>query len=244
MSEKLLVLGQEGNGSEFLLTSSPITLGAGADCDIRLTGTTVGEAHAVLEKGGAGWHLRSLDASRPIESEGRVLTEMRLDHGTVFRLGDCRLRFVTPKAIIEAAGPAAKPFENQEEAISELREARDCILQEVGKIIVGQKKVLTQILTALFARGHCLLIGVPGLAKTLMVRTLAVTLHLDAKRIQFTPDLMPADITGTDILEEDTATGHRSFRFSRGPLFTNMLLADEINRTPPKTQAALLEAMQ
>ena len=115
---------------------------------------------------------------------------------------------------------------------------------EVEKVIVGQREVLNQMLVALFARGHCLLIGVPGLAKTLMVKTLGDAVDLESRRIQFTPDLMPSDITGTDILEEDAATGKRVFRFHRGPIFANLLLADEINRTPPKTQAALLEAMQ
>ena len=129
-------------------------------------------------------------------------------------------------------------------AVARLKQARDTLLHELEKVIVGQKEVLDQILVSLFARGHCLLVGVPGLAKTLMVRTLADALHLEMKRIQFTPDLMPADITGTDILEEDHETRIRRFRFHKGPLFTNLLLADEINRTPPKTQAALLEAMQ
>ncbi len=128
--------------------------------------------------------------------------------------------------------------------IARFEKARDHVLGEIGKVIVGQREVLNQMLVALFARGHCLLIGVPGLAKTLMVRTLGSAVDLDSRRIQFTPDLMPSDITGTDILEEDSVTGKRAFRFHRGPIFTNLLLADEINRTPPKTQAALLEAMQ
>ena len=130
------------------------------------------------------------------------------------------------------------------DALTELSRGRDVILEQLDKIIIGQKTVLNQMLIALFARGHCLIIGVPGLAKTLMVRSLAGTLQLDFKRIQFTPDLMPSDIIGTDILEENRETGSRQFRFHKGPLFTSMLLADEINRTPPKTQAALLEAMQ
>jgi MoxR-like ATPase len=116
--------------------------------------------------------------------------------------------------------------------------------QEIGKVIIGQDEVIKAALYALFARGHCLLVGVPGLAKTLFVHSLARSLELSFSRIQFTPDLMPSDITGTEILEEDTATGRRQFTFVRGPVFTQMLLADEINRTPPKTQAALLEAMQ
>ena len=116
--------------------------------------------------------------------------------------------------------------------------------RELAKTIVGQEDMIEQVLTAIFARGHALLTGVPGLAKTLLVRTLSEVLDLSFKRVQFTPDLMPADITGTEVLDEDRATGAHSFRFVKGPVFTNMLLADEINRTPPKTQAALLEAMQ
>ena len=118
------------------------------------------------------------------------------------------------------------------------------IREQVGRIIVGQDDVIEQLLIAILARGHCLLEGVPGLAKTLMVRSLADTMNLSFRRIQFTPDLMPADITGTDIIQENKETGHRDLVFDKGPIFTQMLLADEINRTPPKTQAALLEAMQ
>ena len=121
---------------------------------------------------------------------------------------------------------------------------RDSILEQVRQVIVGQEEVLDQILIALFVGGHCLITGLPGTAKTLMVRTIAQTLGLAFKRIQFTPDLMPSDITGTDIIEEDPTTGHRRWTFVPGPIFGNILLADEINRTPPKTQSALLEAMQ
>jgi MoxR-like ATPase len=122
--------------------------------------------------------------------------------------------------------------------------ARESILAQVRNVIVGQDEVLDQILTALFVGGHCLITGLPGTAKTLMVRTIAQTLGLVFKRIQFTPDLMPSDITGTDIIEEDPTTGHRRWTFVHGPIFANILLADEVNRTPPKTQSALLEAMQ
>jgi MoxR-like ATPase len=125
-----------------------------------------------------------------------------------------------------------------------LRETAARIIEQCQKVIVGQSDVLEQLLIALIAQGHCLLVGVPGLAKTLMIRTLADALDLSFNRIQFTPDLMPSDITGTDILQDDPATGTKIFKFLRGPLFSNVVLADEINRTPPKTQAALLEAMQ
>ncbi len=143
-----------------------------------------------------------------------------------------------------APTPAPTATPSPEAVIAHFKQAREQVLEEIGKVIIGQKEVLDQVLVALFARGHCLLVGVPGLAKTLMVKTLGNAVDLHASRIQFTPDLMPSDITGTDILEEDSTTGKRAFRFHRGPIFTNLLLADEINRTPPKTQAALLEAMQ
>ena len=129
-------------------------------------------------------------------------------------------------------------------AVEALAHARASLLAEIGKRIVGQQQVVDSLLVALFARGHCLFVGVPGLAKTLLISTVAEVLDLSFNRIQFTPDLMPSDITGTDVLEEDHTTGKRAFRFVRGPIFANLLLADEINRTPPKTQAALLQAMQ
>jgi MoxR-like ATPase len=138
--------------------------------------------------------------------------------------------------------PAAAGSDLQ--AVERLKVAREKILAELHKVIVGQDQVVEQLLTALFANGHVLLVGVPGLAKTLLISSLARVLDLKFSRIQFTPDLMPSDITGTDIIEEDHATGKRSFRFIRGPVFANIVLADEINRTPPKTQAALLQAMQ
>ena len=130
------------------------------------------------------------------------------------------------------------------EAVAELADAYRQILGEIEKRIVGQRKVIDHLLTALFARGHTLFVGVPGLAKTLLISTLAETLNLSFSRIQFTPDLMPADITGTEVLEEDHGSGRRAFRFIPGPVFANLVLADEINRTPPKTQAALLQSMQ
>lgn len=136
-----------------------------------------------------------------------------------------------------------KPSKNIGDLLREFREHRDQMKLELGKAIVGQDEVIEQLFAAIFTRGHCLLEGVPGLAKTLMVASLARILDVQFKRIQFTPDLMPSDITGTNVLEEDSQ-GKREFRFVEGPIFTNILLADEINRTPPKTQAALLQAMQ
>ena len=130
------------------------------------------------------------------------------------------------------------------EAVERLAKAHKILLREIHKVIIGQEAVVDQMLISVFCRGHALVIGVPGLAKTLMVRTLARVLQLRFSRIQFTPDLMPSDITGTQIIEEDVSTGKRQFRFVKGPIFANIILADEINRTPPKTQSALLQAMQ
>ena len=140
-----------------------------------------------------------------------------------------------------APGPVTK---TEAALVEQLSHARANLLAEMHQVIVGQDEVLEQLIYAVFCRGHCLLEGVPGLAKTVMVQTLAAALNLTFRRIQFTPDLMPADITGTDIIQEDPQTGRRQLEFISGPIFTNLLLADEINRTPPKTQAALLEAMQ
>jgi MoxR-like ATPase len=129
-------------------------------------------------------------------------------------------------------------------AVEQLKESYDALLQEIRKVIIGQETIIEQLLAALLARGHCLLVGVPGLAKTLLIRTLAEVVDLKFSRIQFTPDLMPSDITGTEIIEEKGAGSMKAFKFIQGPVFANIVLADEINRTPPKTQAALLEAMQ
>jgi len=142
------------------------------------------------------------------------------------------------------ANTAANENPISEADANRLHEARKRIIEQLGKIIVGQERVIDEIMICLFSRGHCMLEGVPGLAKTLMISTLARALDLSFSRIQFTPDLMPGDVTGTEVMEEDRSTGHREFRFMQGPLFANVVLADEINRTPPKTQAALLEAMQ
>ena len=150
---------------------------------------------------------------------------------------------------MENAAPIAPPpvpeaTHEDLQSVEELARAKAQILAQIEKRVVGQRDVVEHLLISLFARGHCLFVGVPGLAKTLLISTLADVLNLSFNRIQFTPDLMPSDITGTDILEEDKATGHRAFRFLKGPLFANIILADEVNRTPPKTQAALLQAMQ
>src|SRR3954447_14366710 len=144
---------------------------------------------------------------------------------------------------ISAAGET-KVTDKDLEAVANLKASGQKIKTELAKVIVGQELVVDQVLIAILTRSHALLVGVPGLAKTLLVSTLSQTLHLSFKRIQFTPDLMPSDITGTEIIYQDPASNERQFRFLKGPIFANMILADEINRTPPKTQAAMLEAMQ
>src|SRR5438477_3428381 len=151
---------------------------------------------------------------------------------------------MTDKAAAHDAAGHAPLAQDDLEAIRKLKKAFDDIKRQLGQVIVGQDQVIEELLIALFSRGHCILEGVPGLAKTLMISTLAKCLSLNFSRIQFTPDLMPSDITGTEVIEENRSTGQREFRFLQGPLFANVILADEINRTPPKTQAALLEAMQ
>jgi MoxR-like ATPase len=164
--------------------------------------------------------------------------------------GDEPVEIVEPVLEAAEADVEAKPaeawprIEGDLSAIERLNDGYRRIRKEMGKAVVGQERVLEELLIAIFARGHCLLVGVPGLAKTLMIRTLADSLSLSFSRIQFTPDLMPSDITGTEVLQEDKTTGQRLFKFLHGPIFANVILADEINRTPPKTQAALLEAMQ
>ena len=145
---------------------------------------------------------------------------------------------------IPVASADFSPSESDLQSVEKMAEAFKKISAELSRTIIGQKKVIEELLIAMFAGGHCLLVGVPGLAKTLMVRTLAETLDLSFNRVQFTPDLMPSDITGTEVIQEDRSTGAREFRFIEGPIFASVLLADEVNRTPPKTQAALLEAMQ
>jgi MoxR-like ATPase len=146
---------------------------------------------------------------------------------------------------VQAASESTESLAQDDlESVRRLRDAFDSIKKQLARVIVGQDQVIEELLIALFSRGHCILEGVPGLAKTLMISTLSKCLSLAFSRIQFTPDLMPSDITGTEVIEENRSTGHREFKFIEGPLFANVILADEINRTPPKTQAALLEAMQ
>ncbi|MCH7807594.1 MAG: MoxR family ATPase [Planctomycetes bacterium] len=169
------------------------------------------------------------------------------DESSDDRTGDPQSKPAEPRASARANSPNGAPDSlggSDTEIADQLTRASARLRQELAKVIVGQDEVIEQLLIALFANGHCILEGVPGLAKTLMISSLARCLSLSFSRIQFTPDLMPSDITGTEVIQEDKATGTRAFKFLRGPIFGNVILADEINRTPPKTQAALLESMQ
>jgi MoxR-like ATPase len=169
-------------------------------------------------------------------------THVRIN--ALFLNHECRRSELGKSEITTKKGNFMTKETDDVKAVEALGAARDTIVTELRKTIVGMDDVIDEMMIAIFSRGHCLLVGVPGLAKTLLVSSLAETMSLSFKRIQFTPDLMPSDITGTELLQEDPETHERKFKFQKGPVFTNLLLADEINRTPPKTQAALLEAMQ
>ena len=238
------------------------SIGRSDDNEICVPLDALSRHHALIVRDGVTgtYTLSDNGSANGVMVKGQRVATVTLEPGATFSLGTVEFMLLAddaapPPAAMElatksGAGVPNKPLipleklENAEAAVALLGEARKNILKEIGKAIVGQVDILEQIVTAMFARGHCLMIGVPGLAKTLMVRAIGGALDLESKRIQFTPDLMPSDITGTDILEEDPVTGKRKFIFHKGPVFTNLLLADEINRTPPKTQAALLEAMQ
>ena len=244
---KVIVIGGKHAGERFAFSEAPILIGSAEECAIRLTDRGVQPNHASIDRTPDGnWLLASVGSAADIEVRGQPVAEVALNPGLVFRIGGVALRFEAGDETVPLPelGPGTNLPADAEALVAGLHAAHVRLVEQMGRVIVGQHAVIEQVLVALFAQGHCLLIGAPGLGKTLLVRTLASALDLDSRRIQFTPDLMPADITGTDILEEDVQTGRRVFRFNRGPVFTHILLADEINRTPPKTQAALLEAMQ
>jgi len=236
------------SGSTFSLRDKKMTIGRAPDCDLRVDiDGPASRYHAELYKDGDAWRIKDLGSLN-----GTLVNKKRIDDAEL-SLGD---RIMVGSSIFEYEAdfkPLHTPA-SQETLTPEHEAIRDLIDQmslktklieaEISKAIIGQKEIIRELLTAIVSNGHVLMIGLPGLAKTLMVRTVAQVLDLDFRRIQFTPDLMPSDITGTDILESDETTGRKEYRFIKGPIFTNILLADEINRTPPKTQAALLEAMQ
>jgi len=253
----LLVLKGQFEGQVFEFADNEIMIGRDEDCAITLQDDpNVSRHHTRIFRNDEGlWCLADLDSAN-----GTILNEVAvstapLQHNDVIGIGETTFAFqetaevdaeATPDAIEERVESSPKIMTTDEDLklVKQMRQSMDAIRKEVGKVIIGQQDVLNEILMCIIAGGHALLIGLPGLAKTLTVNTIARVLDMKFKRIQFTPDLMPSDITGTEVLETDKTTQQKEFRFMQGPIFCNMLLADEINRTPPKTQAALLEAMQ
>jgi MoxR-like ATPase len=240
-------------GSQYEFTDGRVLVGRGEECQVRLNQGSISRQHAAFSQVHGLWQVEDLNSQNGIFVDGEQVSRATLRDDCAIRFGSINARFELAAAASAAApNAAAAPSalkaalsaDMSAEGIQKLGEASRVILSEFGRVIIGQKQVAEELLIALAAGGHCLMIGLPGLAKTLMVSTLAQVLNLQFKRVQFTPDLMPSDIIGTDLLDIEEGSGRKSFRFIKGPIFTNMLLADEINRTPPKTQAALLEAMQ
>ncbi len=260
-------------GKAYNVPVEGLTLGRDYSCDLQLDDTKVSGRHAMIRNDSGRWWVYDLESSNGTRLNGESARAGSLSSGDSIQLGNCALVFELEAGENEPEGPpvieatAPKSVSSRSETgkvgdaksapppggttpasdtalVGELNRAYAQMREQLAQVIVGQDEVIEQMLIAIFCRGHALLMGVPGLAKTLLVSTLSHVLDLSFKRVQFTPDLMPADITGTEVLEEDPATGARRFRFVKGPIFANMVLADEINRTPPKTQAALLEAMQ
>lgn len=232
-------------GRVISLSSERMVLGREEDCDIRINQNSISRHHAVLSRQGGSWNIDDL------QSQNGVFVNNEPVSGSRTLYPPCQIRFGAINAMLTFDEPAPVLSAAQDglpacdvERIRATGDINSAIISEFSKVIIGQKQVAEELLISIAAGGHCLMIGLPGLAKTLMVSTLARILDLHFKRVQFTPDLMPSDIIGTEVLDIDGETGRKTFRFIKGPVFTNMLLADEINRTPPKTQAALLEAMQ
>jgi len=234
-------------GQIYPLAKEIVTLGRDEKCAVRLDVNGISRNHAQVIREGAAWLITDLMSKNGTLVNGEKVDQRKLVDGDSIAIGDVELVFSdeSDDAPPTPAAPRGKALEGEDvDVVKRMKQARELIESEVGKVIIGQKQVIEQVIIALFCRGHGLIVGVPGLAKTLLVQTISQVLELDFKRIQFTPDLMPSDITGTEVLEESKESRERYFRFLKGPIFTNVLLADEINRTPPKTQAALLEAMQ
>ncbi|MBI5685099.1 MAG: AAA family ATPase [Verrucomicrobia bacterium] len=228
-------------------------LGRERDCELVLDIPLASRHHACLYKGDDGWRIQDMGSVNGTLHNGAKVQDAIIVSGDKISIGEVVMVFSDGKLPAAAAAtmPAAPPAETapvQDAAIQALVQQMSlrtkAIGREMAKVIIGQSEIVSQLLTAIISNGHVLMIGMPGLAKTTMIRTLSEVIDLKFNRIQFTPDLMPSDITGTEVLEINDATGHKEYRFIKGPIFCNILLADEINRTPPKTQAALLEAMQ
>jgi len=244
MPERLIIRTPGKPESEFPLNGEPVIIGSGTGSDIVLEDSAVLPRHAHLSKVDGHWQVADYEESGATPTTPSH-PKVDLVEGSKFMVGDTKFELSGHAApAVELPDDTHIDLANPEIAVAQLHRAMTRIKSEMARVVIGQSDVVNQVLVALFARGHCLLVGTPGLAKTLLARTLAGSLELECKRVQFTPDLMPADITGTQVLETNPETSERVFRFKGGPIFTNLLLADEINRTPPKTQAALLEAMQ
>ena len=263
---KLEILEGPEAGRKYQLDRGRLIIGRDPECDIRIAQSSISRRHAAIELNDDGWHIEDLGSQNGVFIEDKPVSRSAIEHQVKIQLGTIRVLFdadygetdvsvtyeeepeedesMTPEAGTGEASATAAVKESTLKDIRDMSEIYPAIEAEFGHVIIGQRQVLEELLIAIAAGGHCLMIGLPGLAKTLMVSTLANVLRLKFKRIQFTPDLMPSDIIGTDVLEVNETTGQKTFRFIKGPIFTNMLLADEINRTPPKTQAALLESMQ
>ncbi len=229
-------------GKRVELSKDHLILGRYDTSDIQINDGSVSGQHSELRLIDGRWQLTDLNSSNGLTVNEKPFTTGWLSPGDLVGIGNASF-VLHPDESPETAAEIDASSEDLA-LVRQMRERTDRIRLEVGKVIVGQRDVLEQVLMCMIAGGHALLIGLPGMAKTLMVRTISQVLDLDYKRVQFTPDLMPSDIIGTDVLDTDPATGNKEFRFIQGPIFCNLLLADEINRTPPKTQAALLEAMQ
>jgi len=251
----------EGNykGNEVELSGIEVLIGRDQECNLPLDDSRVSRHHAKLSCKNGIWQLADLESANGTTLNGSPVKAAALKDNDIVGIGGTVFRFKADGAGSVAEAPAAKaapakapvappaaPSATSDDVklVEQMRQSMDAIRTEVSKVIIGQEEVLNQILMCIIAGGHALLIGLPGLAKTLTISTISKVLDMKFKRIQFTPDLMPSDITGTEVLETDRVTQQKEFRFMQGPIFCNLLLADEINRTPPKTQAALLEAMQ
>ena len=231
------------------LWAEEITIGRDPECDFVLEPDSLASRrHATVYRDGSGWHIRDLQSANGTSVNGAWITDSPLVAGDAISIGKVKLVCEEETAPARTAPVALEPAPVTDPEVARIVRAMSektaLIKREIGKAIIGQVDIIEQLLTAIISNGHVLMIGMPGLAKTMLIRTVSEVLDLEFRRVQFTPDLMPSDITGTDILEIDEASGRKEYRFIRGPIFTNILLADEINRTPPKTQAALLEAMQ
>jgi MoxR-like ATPase len=236
----------ENAGMIIPLTDKPLTFGRDPGSTVAMPADSPASRHhaTILSENGI-WFLRDESSSNGTFVNGEKIVRHPLGAGDLIAIGDEEFLFEEQR--VPSIPSDSSSGADQDEILLRVKEMSRMtrrIETEIGKAIIGQKDIVMDLLTAIISKGHVLMIGMPGLAKTMMVRTVSEVLDLKFRRIQFTPDLMPSDITGTDILEVDETTGKKEYRFIKGPIFTNILLADEINRTPPKTQAALLEAMQ